>query len=171
MTIQQDLKQPVLASYIELFQLDLTALGGPVRYFTPATVNGAASVSFGGQVYTALPITGSGWETSIDGSPPQPTIVVSNVARFVQPDVTTYRDLVGAKLTRLQTLSKYLDSGSSPDSSQIFNTCVYLIAQKTKQNRREIAFKLASVIDAPQFKLPKGQVLRKEFPGAGLYRK
>lgn len=171
MTIEQDLKQPAVGKYVELFILDLTPFGGPVLRFTPATDEGVASLSFGSEEFTALPITGSGWETSIDGAPPQPTLRVSNVLRFIQSYLTEYDDLIGAKLTRLQTLSKYLDAGSSPDSTQVFNSCVYLIEQKTKQNKLEIEFKLVSVIDAPQFKLPRGQVTRTIFPGAGLFRR
>jgi lambda family phage minor tail protein L len=170
-TIAQDLRNPVKPGYVELFQLDLTALGGSVLYFTPHTVGGSTSVSFGGQVYTALPIGGSGWETSIDGAPPQPVLTVSNVNRFIQSYLSTYHDLVGARLTRITTFDKYLDSGSSPNSTQVISTNTYLIEQKTRQNKVQIDFKLSSLIDAPQFKLPRGQVLRKDFPGAGLYRK
>jgi lambda family phage minor tail protein L len=172
MTIQQDLQKPALPAYIDLYVLDLTPRGGSVLYFTDATVNGSTSVSFGGQVYTALPITGNGWETSIDGAAPQPTLKVSNVSRFIQSHLTSYKDLVGCKVTRRQTFDKYLDGGSSPDSTQTFNTCVYIISQKLRQNKLEIEFRLRSVIDAPQYRLPRRQVLRSGgFPGAGLYRK
>ena len=57
------------------------------------------------------------------------------------------------------------------DPSQIFNTCVYVIQQKTKQSNHEVEFKLSAIIDQPQMKLPRQQVLRAEFPGAGLFRK
>ena len=172
MTVQQDLQKPALPAYVELFILDLTPRGGSVLYFTPATVGGSTSVSFGGQTYTALPIAGNGWETSIDGAAPQPTLKVSNVSRFIQSYLVTYKDLVGCKLTRKQTFDKYLDSGSSPDSTQIFNSCVYIISQKSHQNKLEIEFRLRSVVDAPQYRLPRRQVLRSNgFPGAGLYRK
>jgi lambda family phage minor tail protein L len=171
MTIAQDLKQPVLPNYIELFIIDISPLGGPTLYLTPSTVNGGANISFGGQAYTPIPITGTGWETSINGQAPQPTIKVSNVNRFIQTYLTTYKDLVGVRITRYQTFDKYLDSGSSPDSTQTFNTCIYAIRQKTKQSKMEVEFKLSTVIDTPQLKLPSKQVLRTEFPGAGLFRK
>jgi phage-related protein len=57
------------------------------------------------------------------------------------------------------------------DSNQVFGTSVYSIEQKTKQSKYEIEFRLASIVDAPQMKLPRQQVLRTEFPGAGLFRK
>jgi lambda family phage minor tail protein L len=171
MTIAQDLKLSALPNYIELFILDLTPIGGSVIRMTPNTVAGTSSISFGGNTYTPMPVTGSGWETSMDGQAPQPTLKISNVTKFVQSYLSTYKDMVGARLTRYQTFDKYLDSGSSPDSSQVFNTCIYVIEQKTKQNKYEVEFKLSSIIDAPQQRLPRQQVLRTEFPGAGLFRK
>ncbi|MGH6646208.1 phage minor tail protein L [Aquabacterium sp.] len=171
MTIKQDLQSPALPDHVELYQLDLSKLGGETLYFTPHTANGVTSLSFGGQSYMALPVSGSGWEMAIDGAPPQPTLKVSNISRFIRPYLTTFNDLVGAKLTRLQTFTKYLDNGATPNASQVFNTCVYLIEQKTRDTKQEIEFKLSSVIDSPQTRLPKGQVLRTIFPGAGLFRK
>src|SRR6185503_4815528 len=100
MAIQQDLQQPNIGKYVELFQLDLSSIGGPVLYFTPNTGT-SGNVSFGGQTYTPLPISGSGWETSIEGAPPQPSLKVSNVSRFVQPFLTQYQDLVGTRVTRI----------------------------------------------------------------------
>lgn len=370
MTIQQDLKQSALPNYIELYTLDLTPIGGTTLYFTPNTIAGTLPIYFGGNQYTPLPITGSGWETSMDGAAPQPSLKVSNVTKFIQAYLTTYKDMVGARVTRTQTFDKYLDSASFPrvnllnysqspvtttsgwlkvsttasdnvttapdgtstagriveqaltpsspyfyitqtvsaggyttftfstylkaaertfanlrfddgagvntvavginlttgvagavqqtgiatnssvvvtdagsgwwrmavtgtwstitnvrtfvrpaigstqsagdlgyagditkgiyvwgmqlnqgstattyqptttvqvnptaDNTQVFNTCVYNIEQKTKQNKYEIEFKLSSIIDTPQMKLPRQQVLRAEFPGAGLFRK
>lgn len=171
MTIQQDLQQSTLPKYIELFVIDISPLGGPTLYVSPSTVNGAAAISFGGQAYTPLPISGTGWEVTVTGQAPQPSLKVSNVTKFIQTYLTTYDDLVGVRVTRYQTFDKYLDSGSSPDSTQVFNTCVYEIRQKVKQSKLEVEFKLNAVIDAPQLKLPSQQVLRTEFPGAGLFRK
>lgn len=171
MSIQADIKASALPAYVELFELDLSVLGGEKLYFTPNTNNGQAAVSFGGVVYIPLPITGNGWATGTEGAAPQPTLTVSNVARFIQPYLTAYDDLVGAKLTRKLTFSKYLDSGATPDGSQVFDTSVFLIEQLSKLNKLEVEFRLSSVIDAPNFKLPRGQVLRTTFPGAGLFKK
>jgi phage-related protein len=112
MPIATDLKQPALPNYIELFDLDLTPIGGAVLRFTPNTVAGANAIIFGGNTYTPMPISGSGWETSIDGAAPQPTLKVSNVTKYVQGYLSTYKDLVGAKITRTQTFDKYLDTAS-----------------------------------------------------------
>lgn len=171
MTIQTEIQKTAVSPLIELFTLDLTPIGGSILRFTPNTVEGTSSVAFGGTVYMALPITGSGWETSIDGAPPRPTLTISNVTRFIQSYLNLYNDLVGASVTRTLTLEKFLDSGSSPDSSQILFSDKFRISQKTRQNKREVEFVLSSVLDTANFKLPRRQVLRTTFPGAGLFRK
>jgi lambda family phage minor tail protein L len=171
MTIQTEIQKVAVSPLVELFTLDLTGIGGSVLKFTPNTVGGSSSVSFGGQVFAALPITGSGWETSIDGAPPRPMLKVSNVTRFIQSYLNLYADLVGAIVTRTVTLEKFLDSGSSPDSSQVLFSDKFRISQKSKQNKKEVEFVLSSVLDTANFKLPRRQVLRTTFPGAGLFRK
>lgn len=171
MTIQQDLKKAAVGKLVELFILDISPLGGPLLHFASSTTGGPTQLSFGGTDYPVLPITGSGWTTSIDGAPPQPTLTISNITQYIQSYLTDYDDLIGARLTRFCTLDKYLDDGSNPDSSQVYASCVYILEQKTKQSKVEISFKLVSVIDAPEFKLPRGQVTRAIFPGAGLFRR
>jgi lambda family phage minor tail protein L len=170
MTIAQEAKKSATSGLVELFQLDLTLLGGTILYFTPNTVAGASAVVFGTQTYQPLPVKSEGWETSIDGAPPRPTLTISNVTRFIQSFLTSYADCVGAKLTRTLTMEKYLASGSAPDSSQVLFSDVYIIEQKKSQNQKEVVFVLASVLDNPMRTIPNWKILRPEFPGAGLAR-
>lgn len=170
MTVLQDAQKANIGGAIELYVLDMTGIGGSVLYMTPHTNAGASNVSFGGQAYIPVPIVGEGWETSVDGAPPRPTLRISNVTRFIQSFLSDYSDLVGAKLTRILTLTKYLDSGATPDGSQVLRSDTYIIEQKRSQNKREVSFVLASVLDNPMKTIPGWKVLRAEFPGAGLYR-
>jgi phage-related protein len=109
MTIKQDLQASALPNLIELFTLDMTPIGGSLLYFTPNTMAGQAAVVFGGNTYTPMPVTGSGWETSIDGAAPQPSLRVSNVTKYIQGYLASFKDLVGARVTRQQTFPQYLD--------------------------------------------------------------
>lgn len=113
MTIQHDLqKDAVPGGLVELYTVDLNPVGvAEILYLTPNTNNGQ-SISFDGQVYTPFPIVGSGWEVSVDGKQPQPTLQVSNVTQFFNSYVALYQDLVGAKVTRTLTLEQYLDTTS-----------------------------------------------------------
>lgn len=172
MTIAQDIQKPVLPGIIELYIFDMVAIGGPVLYFTPnVSPNGVGNVSFGGQVYNPLPVGGTGWEVSIDGAPPRPSMKISNITRFIQPFLTQYKDCVGTKVTRMITTETYLDSGATPDGTAVLSNQVYYVNQLASQTKYEVEFKLASPLDNPNLKLPKEQVLRNKFPGAGLFRK
>lgn len=170
MTIQQDLRKSAVGTVIELYILDLSPLGGEVMYLSPHA-NANTAIVFDGHEYIPMPIKGVNYEKSIAGAPPQPKLTVSNVTRLIQPYINAYQGLVGAKVTRFRTLDKYLDGGSSPDPSQVFDSDTFLIQQKTKHNKLEVEFKLSSVIDADNEKLPRMVVLRSRFPGVGLFRK
>lgn len=171
MSIQTELAKSVVSALIELYKLDMTPFGAGILYFTPNTVNGAANVSFGGQVYLPMPIVADGFGVSTLGAPPRPRLKVSNITKFIQPFLTENSDLVGAYVTRTLTLAKFLDSGSSPDGSQIISEHKLVIQQKVRLTMTEVEFILSSVVDAPSFKLPRGIVLRSEFPAAGLFRR
>lgn len=169
MTIAQDVKQAAVDRVVELYVLDGTSIGAPVFYFTPnVNPGGTGSVDFQGQTYTAFPIVMEGIQKSTDGASPRPTLRVSNVTRFLQSYVAQYGDLVGARVRRMVTLAKYLDTGTSP-GNQLLLDDTYVIDQK-KQNKTLIEFTLASVIDVPGKNLPGRTVLRQNFPGAGLTR-
>ena len=171
MTIKQELQKASIGALVELYQLDLTMFGEGHLYLTPITLGGTGYVQFGGQTYIPLPITSEGWTTVTGGAPPRPTLKISNVSRFIQPYLNDYSDLVGSIVTRNITLDKFLDTSSSPDSSQLLSSYKYVIQQKRKVTRLEVEFVLSSLPDAPNFKLPKGFVLHSEYPAAGLFRK
>lgn len=171
MSIRQDLQKDAVPAFIELYKVDLNPCGvAEIFFLSPHSRNGDP-ISFDGQEYTPFPITGEGWEQSFDGAPPQPTLRVSNVTKFLQTYLTDYDDLVGALVTRVLTLESYLDDGATPNGSQVFGEQVYVIEQLTGQNKVELTFLLSSLLDSKRIKLPRGQVLRAEFPGAGLFRR
>ena len=69
--------------------------------------------------------------------------------------VNSLDDLVGAKVTRRRTLMKYLDGGSSPDSTQEFPDDIFYIEQKIAESSVTITWSLASKIDLEGLQLPK----------------
>lgn len=176
--IDHDIQKDVIDSgYVELFVIDCTNLGGEVIRLTNMTPPpGQQTIVFGAMDYIPFPITASGFETKADGSQARPTLSISNLDKTVQSLVTQYGDLVGAKVTRLRTLEKYLDSGESPDPSQILPPDVYFIEQKTTQTREVITFQLCTALEKMAIKLPRRQVTRHgdsrygAFPGAGRSR-
>jgi len=158
------------SGFVELFKLDATALGGSVYRFTN-TPAGPSGVVFGGVTYTPIPIKCEGWDFTSTGAPPKPTLTISNVTRTLLSTVISLGDLVGATVTRTRTYAKYLDTGSSPDSSKYIGPEVYIVEQKTGHNNEFIQWQLTSILDRLGMKLPRRQVLKdKGFPGVSRTR-
>jgi lambda family phage minor tail protein L len=164
-----NLNQP--SGFVELYQLDCTALGGTVYNFTNNTSPSGGALYFGGIAYTAIPIQTTGWDFTSTGTTPKPTLTVSNVNKTLLSVVISLGDLVGAKVTRYRTYEKFLDSGSSPDATKFVGPDVFTVEQKTGHNHTAITWQLTSVLDRLGMKLPRRQVLKdKGFPGVGRNR-
>lgn len=164
--------KPALSAYVELYILDCSTIGGGVFRFTPMTNENAQQVVYDGASYTPLPIKTEGWEWTSNGAPPRPTLVVSNVNKFLQGAVQTLGDIVGAKLTRIRTFKQFLDGQPGADVNARYPDDVYLIEQKLSHNKNEISWLLSSVVDRPNLRLPRRQVLRdKDFPGVARVRR
>lgn len=170
MTIQQTLQKDALPALIELYKIDLNPIGvNEVFYLSPHSRDGEP-VSFDGEEYLPFPIKTEGWETSYEGAAPQPTMHVSNITKLLQSYLTEYDDMVGALVTRTLTMEPFLDDGATPNPAQVFGQQTFVVEQMMVQNKLELQFRLTSILDSQRTKLPKGQVLRAEFPGAGRFR-
>lgn len=106
----QDLNQS--SGFVELFTLDATKVGGGVYRFTNFANPDGGALYFGGNAYIPLPVKSEGWDFSSTGTPPKPTLTVSNVSKQFLADVISLGDLVGSEVTRVRTFAKYLDAAT-----------------------------------------------------------
>lgn len=151
----------VLPAYVELYIVDLTRIGGGIYRRTPGP-----NVSFGYQTYTTFPMKMSAITRSGDGTPTRPTLEIDNVNKLLLSEVIALGDLVGAKVTRIRTFEKYLDTGSSPDqTAALFET--YYINQKTNHTPSSISFELVDALELTDGQLPNIQATNKIFPALG----
>jgi lambda family phage minor tail protein L len=150
----------VTEGLITLWQLDTTMLGGPVFYFTSATDFDHPEITWGGQVYSALPMEASDFEMTTRGAIPTPTVTISNLYGAGNLLLDSYKGLVGAELTRILTLRRFLDDGETPDPAAYITREKFVVAQKTSHTAVAIAFKLASRMDVEGTQLPRRQILR-----------
>lgn len=158
MTIQSDVGQSWHDAIIELFELDLsniTGTAGDKYYFTANLMPDNSKVRWKGIVYEPLPIEAAGFERTTQGQIPQPELTVANVLGTLASVVNTLDDLVGARVTRRRTLLKYLDNGTSPDSTQEFPDDIFYIERKIAETSVTITWQLASKIDLEGLQLPK----------------
>jgi lambda family phage minor tail protein L len=151
----------VLEGLITLYQLDTTMLGpqGQMFYFASAE-DFDEQIQWGGNVYVALPMTVSGFERSTKGAPAQPMITLSNIYGAANTLLDTYNGLIGARVSRILTLSRFLDGGSTPDPNVWISWDTYVVAQKTSHNALAMIFKLATKMDQEGTQLPRRLILR-----------
>jgi lambda family phage minor tail protein L len=169
--IKSELQKLAPSAIIELFQLDLTIFGDQVYYFHAGTNGLRQPLTWQGQEYAPFPIQASGFELSTGGQLPRPTLVVSNVLGVVTALVLTYRDLLGAKVTRKRTMQKYLDAvnfdgGVNPtaDPTAEFPDDVFFIEAKKNETPELIEFELSSSFDVQNVQLPKRQIIQNICP-------
>jgi lambda family phage minor tail protein L len=175
--LTQEIQKFETAGYIELFDINTTVIGGTQIYrYTPMNFS-TTNVSWKNQLYIPFPIEATGFEwNGTTNSPPKPTLTVSNVNQFLMAAVISLGDLVGAKVTRWRTFTKFLDGQPTADSNAHFIPDVFLVDQKTTHSKIQIQWSLISPLDRTGLSLPRRQILKDEtsygvaFPGVARTR-
>lgn len=166
--ITRDIQSLGSSALVELFMLDATLLGAPtVLHFHAGTNKLNLPVIWDGVTYSPLPIEAEGFDVTVKGTLPKPTLRVANIDGLFSAEVAMYNDLVGAKLTRKRTFSKYLDAANFPgginpdaDPAQCFPDEIWFIDQKMTENKLVIEWALASPFDLEGVMLPRRQVIQ-----------
>jgi len=145
-------------------------------------------ITWAGQDYQAIPIEADGFEWNGQGSLPRPTLRASNALGTLTALILTLPDgLEGAKVTRIRTLGRYIDSSNfigiddllledgftllledggefkqergsaEPDPYAEFPREIYYVDRKSAETRDIIEFELASVFDLAGVRAPKRQ--------------
>lgn len=151
--------QLVTEGLITLFQLDTSFMNGPTHYFTSAADRDTV-IFWGGEQYFPMPIDAQGFEMTSKGALPTPSIQLSNLYGAGNALLDTYNGLVGAQVTRIVTLRRFLDDGSTPDPLAYISRDVFVVAQKASHDAVQITFKLASRMDQEGAQIPRRQILR-----------
>ena len=155
---KQSLEPGVL---VELFILDASKIVGSesISYFV-SKAKANASVNFGGKSFVPIDIEVKGFEWNSRDKFPRPKIRISNVNRFGGRLLEQYKDLVGAKLTRMRTFSQFLDDGEDPDFESRFPDDLFYVDKKISQNPIFIEWELVSSVDQAGRLLPRRQALQ-----------
>lgn len=158
----QEIDSPI----INLF--DLT-FDGNTYYFHAGVEEDLTTVQFRDEnnlvrTYNALPILLDGVEFSSSGATNRPTLAVANVTSDLKDTlgITNYKELIGAKLVRRQTLKKYLYGESGDSSPPVeLNKVGYVIDRIEAENNIAVNFELAVVYDLEGINLPRRVVVGK----------
>ncbi len=174
-----DLQGVAPSGIIELFTLETFASlhGSASTYRFHAGANATATngqVVFNGNSYLRYPVEATGFEYNGQGQLPRPTLRVANLVSTITAilqAVNTFNpgnDLLGAKVTRIRTLIKYLDAANfeggtnpygTPDPTAEFPRDEYYVARKSFENREVVEFELAAVFDLQNVRAPRRQVI------------
>ncbi|MBD1590170.1 phage minor tail protein L [Pseudomonas typographi] len=162
-SIYEDVQKLEPGQYVELFELDLTAIDGDVYYFHGYTRVGG--ITWQGVGYSPWPIKVEGMGMTGEGQQSNPTLSVGNVTGFITALCATYKDLVDGKITRHRTLGRYLDAVNFPegnpeaDPDEHFTDDVYTIDQKQGADPSTVSFVLKSPLIATDRQLPGRQIV------------
>ena len=158
MTLEADVQKGWHSAIVEMFDIDLTAITGDaadIFYFTNQLKPDETKIQWKGQVYEALPLLSSGYETNTTGQIAQPVLTVANIFGTFTDVIKNLEDLVGGKVTRRRTFAKYLDGEPEADTLQEFPIDIYYIERKTEETALSITWQLNSVMDLEGLQLPR----------------
>ena len=161
--LSSDNQKPDVGELVTLYQLDVSSVvdtGDPQTWYFTQAVKDANTVYFNSKEYTPIDIKAEGFDLTTEGTSIRPKIAISNVDNTLAAEVIDYQDFLGCKLTRIRTLSKYLDGEPLEDPTVMFPKDIYIIQQKIIQNHKIIQWELVSKTDLENLKIPRRQVLR-----------
>jgi lambda family phage minor tail protein L len=144
---------------LELFDLDLSPVGGNTHYFHGYDYE---AINYLGHDYTHIPIECEGFEITSRGLP-QPKITISNVFGVIGGLIRDYDGLQGAKLTR--TKLQQQDPPYNYLSTDVLGIPdIYIIDRPTNETRLTVTFELRSIFDLSSLKLPRRTILQHTCP-------
>lgn len=136
---------------------------------------GKTSLHWQENEYIAAPIEAEGFEISARGTLPRPLMRVSasedGIALLgtLKAQIIALDELVGAKVTRIRTLAKFIDGknflnavkppGWNPDPNAEFSRDIFYIERKSNETKYMIEFELSSILDLENIILPQRTVL------------
>ena len=158
--IPEELQKFDAGNLVTMYRIEVTnvlAIQSIETFLVTPMTEGASAILYGGEIYSPIQMETEGFEWSGTGALPEPVVRLSmvNIQATIISALANWDDLVGARFTRIRTFEKFLDNGSEPDVTKKWPDEVYIIAQKVKQNKLEVEFKLQSSMDQAGTMLPR----------------
>lgn len=176
------------SALITLFEIDLVSIGQDVGIANPSDPSyglyfrfhntiklGKTSIYWRNNEYIAAPVEAKDFEMSSAGTFPAPKLTLTTseegipAMAILKERLRDLDDLIGAKVTRIRTFARYLDSinyigeqppvGFAPDPNVEFPRDVFYIEKKISENKTTISFGLSSILDTEGLQLPNRLVL------------
>lgn len=155
---------------VDMYDLDLTILGGPVLRFTNWVTETGEKIMWRGHQYEPVALEVTGYGVSGDGKPVRPRMKVANAYggtayQYVEGDISAlaaqYNSFVGATLRRWVTYRQFLDDGDTPDPATYKPIEDYLIGQLLEESASYLEWELNNELDQEDNMLPRGIMTQK----------
>jgi len=151
--INDDIRKINPGNLIDLYEIDFNPIGlNLISYLCCYEDTEGKSLHFQGHNYTAFPMSFTGFEKIGSGAEKRPKVIVDNLSGLFSTYLQSSGDLIGAKVIRKRTLSKYLGTETYDEST--FAKETFYIEQKTLETMQVVEFDLASALDFLGKKLP-----------------
>jgi len=165
--IQLVQKQDPGSELVELFEVEID---GSTIYIHPGLNDNLTSIQFRDRTtpatireYAAFPIEMGGVDFSSDGAQNRPTLTIANVFNLFAEIGDFYaEDLIGKRVTKRQTLKKYLYGEVGDANPPVeFPIKKYIIDRISSENNISITFELSAPFDLSGIELPNRTVVGK----------
>lgn len=179
MNINNDVQKLEPGNKVRLISVDGTAFGADILRFhansilhTPEEIAAAdgdesklppRAIWFDGEEYAAFPFSIEGIEAASNGPAAKPTLRVANIDGVITALCLHFDDMLQAKATVIDTLTKYLDPRNFPDGNptadptQCFKQ-VFFIDSKNSEDNETVEFTLSSPMDLQGLVIPTRQI-------------
>ncbi|MGE0408973.1 MAG: phage minor tail protein L [Amphiplicatus sp.] len=169
--IETEIQKLATSARIELFELDLSALGGPLTRVHAGTNRLLAPIVWQGNTYSPYPFKATGFAITADEKAPRPRLQVADVTGLISALNAQYDDIVGATVTRRRTFAKYLDAVNFPGGvnptadSDEEAVDIWFIERNSNEVPGEAAeYELASALDLTGVEIPGRVVVQNVCP-------
>lgn len=165
MSVKPDIQRLAVGDIVEMFILDASLLSnsdgvaGSIHRFC-SSIDNETAVVWQTYTYQPYPIEAEGFDRNSQGQLPQPKLRIADVSGMLGSIINEYDDLLGAVVTRIRTLRKFLDGEVTADPTAEFPQEVYRVERKSIQTKRSIELILSSPFDLHGLKLPARVVLK-----------
>lgn len=167
-------RQFAVGTLVDLYQIDLTPLGGGIYYFTNNVFEERVPIKFAGKDYTQMPILMEGVEVDSQGAPAQPRFQIATAGGPVSALLAGYKDLKGAYVRRFNTFAEFLDIMPDPDNegqikanpkkdaAAILNLDLFIVDRKVGADQTGAELQLVAPTDQEGVMLPL-RIVRKRW--------
>lgn len=133
---------------LELYEVDLTAIGGDVMRFHAGMNGKRQDVTWQSKIYSAYPVEVTGFEMKSTGTSSRPKMTFANLDGLITGINNDFNDALGAIVTRRQVMEHSLDAVNFPNGNPQADptrevVSRYIIEQCEEETREFVTYTLA----------------------------